>query len=514
MRNLLLGAAVVAMTTSGAVAKPDNRGRDKDRGAQVSARAEARANVRENRRERAERRENRSERRAERRDNRSERSERRGGRRDDRADNRREVRLAANARAQSRARERAEDRREARAEARVRANVAERRADNRREARADARARARAAERRADNRREARQDRREDRRDAVRDARRRAERRDDRRDNIRERRAERRENIRERRAERREDRREARRDWRQDRRVIRQRDRDYWRFVRLDRERGLINGCPPGLAKKWNGCMPPGQARKRYRDYRSAYGYVYRPRLFGLTNYYDDARYSYDDGYLYRLGSNGGIAGYIPLLGGALAIGNPWPASYRSYNVPDYYVDYYNLGGPRGYRYADNVLYRVDGDDMAITAIAALLTGNEIQIGQPMPMGYDVYNVPYPYRDRYYDTPDAYYRYSDGYVYRIDPETQLVAAAINLLTNGNLAAGQPAYNRVAYGPPVYDRFVVGQPMPVGYDVYNVPYGYRDRYYDTPDAYYRYSDGYVYRIDPETQLVAAAIDLVI
>ena len=50
-----------------------------------------------------------------------------------------------------------------------------------------------------------------------------------------------------------------------------------------------------------------------------------------------------------------------------------------------------------------------------------------------MPRGYDVYNVPYTYRDRYYDTPDNMYRYSDGYVYRVDPETRLVAAAIELL---------------------------------------------------------------------------------
>lgn len=25
-------------------------------------------------------------------------------------------------------------------------------------------------------------------------------------------------------------------------------------------------GCPPGLAKKHNGCLPPGQAKKVYRD--------------------------------------------------------------------------------------------------------------------------------------------------------------------------------------------------------------------------------------------------------
>jgi hypothetical protein len=50
-----------------------------------------------------------------------------------------------------------------------------------------------------------------------------------------------------------------------------------------------------------------------------------------------------------------------------------------------------------------------------------------------MPDGYGVYNVPYDYRSRYYDTPDAWYRYDDGYIYRIDPTTRLIQAAIQLL---------------------------------------------------------------------------------
>ena len=51
-----------------------------------------------------------------------------------------------------------------------------------------------------------------------------------------------------------------------------------------------------------------------------------------------------------------------------------------------------------------------------------------------MPAGYDVYNVPYQYRDRYVDTAQSQYRYSDGYVYQVDPTTRLVQAAIQLLT--------------------------------------------------------------------------------
>ena len=51
-------------------------------------------------------------------------------------------------------------------------------------------------------------------------------------------------------------------------------------------------------------------------------------------------------------------------------------------------------------------------------------------------------------------------------------------------------------------------------MPAGYDVYNVPYSYRTRYQDTPTVWYRYVDGYVYRVDPRTRRVTAAIELLV
>jgi len=194
--------------------------------------------------------------------------------------------------------------------------------------------------------------------------------------------------------------------------------------------RGLVDGCPPGLAKKNPPCVPPGLARaneRRLFDFD-------RPDWWGLSRL-GDGRYFYDDGYLMRLGSDGRIGGYIPLLGGALSIGNAWPTYYQPVRLPDYYSSYYNLGPYDSYRYADNVIYRVDPQTSAITSIAALLTGDDFAIGQRMPLGYDVYNVPYGYRDRYYDTPDALYRYSDGYVYQVDPETRLVAAAIELLAS-------------------------------------------------------------------------------
>ncbi len=202
-------------------------------------------------------------------------------------------------------------------------------------------------------------------------------------------------------------------------------DRDV-DFIRIG-TRGLIDGCPPGLAKKRNGCQPPGQDRRD--DWWARYD---RPDWWGLSGL-GDGRYFYRDGYLMRLDGNS-IGGFIPLLGGALSIGNAWPSYYEPMRLPGYYESYYGLGPYGGYRYADDVIYRVDPDTAAITSIAALLTGDDFAIGRPMPLGYDIYNVPYAYRDRYVDGPDAYYRYADGYVYEVDPETQLIAAAIELLT--------------------------------------------------------------------------------
>lgn len=206
--------------------------------------------------------------------------------------------------------------------------------------------------------------------------------------------------------------------------------RDGDRRMAWSQSRGVIDGCPPGLAKKNNGCLPPGQAKKLDNDYRSA---SYRPEWFGYDRL-ADGRYMYDNGYLYRTDPRGSILGYVPLLGGSLSVGNAWPSYYQPVNVPDYYVDYYNLGPANSYRYADDVLYRVDPQTSAITSIAALLTGDQLSVGQPLPAGYDVYNVPYAYQDRYTDGPDAAYRYSDGYVYQVDPTTQLIQAAIQLLT--------------------------------------------------------------------------------
>lgn len=195
-------------------------------------------------------------------------------------------------------------------------------------------------------------------------------------------------------------------------------------FFRLEPNRGLIDGCPPGLARRDNGCLPPGQAKKIAQ---SRYDYLWRSRD-------TDSRYRYEDGYLYRMDGRGSLLGYLPVLGGALAPGAVWPTQYSYQPVPEYFSSYYRLNDGMDYRYADGALFGLDPRTQQIGQIAALLTGQSWNVGQAMPAGYDVYNVPYQYRDRYVDTAQSQYRYSDGYVYQVDPTTRLVQAAIQLLT--------------------------------------------------------------------------------
>jgi hypothetical protein len=193
--------------------------------------------------------------------------------------------------------------------------------------------------------------------------------------------------------------------------------------LRFVPDRAFMRGCPPGLARKHNGCLPPGQARQLLAE-RNWYG-GWWPRYGG--------NYRYRDGYLYRIESAGIVAGFIPLAGGPLWIDRRWPAGYAYDPVPDYFVDYYGWDDPYDYRYADGIVYGLDPETETIRAVAGLLTGDDWATGRRIPAGYDVYNVPYAYRDQYYDTADDWYRYSDGYVYRVDPTTQLIEAAIQLI---------------------------------------------------------------------------------
>jgi hypothetical protein len=204
-----------------------------------------------------------------------------------------------------------------------------------------------------------------------------------------------------------------------------------------DRYRSGGNGCPPGLANKENGCLPPGQAA-RFLGARLQDNYANSQLPFQYRSWYrDDGDHFYrsGDGYIYRVNrSNNLVDGLIPLFSGGdyYAVGDRWPANYNFYNVPYQYRDYYADTGQYNYRYGDGAIYRVNNGSGLIDGIVALLAG-DLGVGQQLPTGYDVYNVPFQYRDRYYDTADNMYRYNDGYIYQVDPKTRLISAVIDAI---------------------------------------------------------------------------------
>ena len=177
--------------------------------------------------------------------------------------------------------------------------------------------------------------------------------------------------------------------------------------------------------------LPPGQARQiqaRQLQAPRSWGDWYPVRYYG-----DSYDWRYGNGSLYRIGDGGLVSAIVPLLGGALFGGQLWPTQYTDYAVPTYYDRYYGFDDGSDYRYAQNAIFEVDPQSNMIEGVVALLTGDPWTVGQRMPAGYDFYNVPPDWRGRYADTPDSWYRYSDGYVYEVDPTTQLVRAVIELI---------------------------------------------------------------------------------
>ena len=265
----------------------------------------------------------------------------------------------------------------------------------------------------------------------------------------------------------------------------------------------------------------------------------------------DDYYYRYDGDYLYQLRDDDHVVlSLFPLLGGAYSVGNPLPFYQSSYyNVPYGYSGLYYDRPDAYYRYGDGAIYQVDPTTQLIAGIVALLTGQNLGIGQMLPSSFGAYNVPYAYRDRYYDSDDMWYRYGDGYIYGVDPDTRLIEARYPVY--GGYAVGDPwtsyagydygvpdYYGDLYYEQPGYDyrfasngiyqvdpktqlvsalvalvtgqNFAVGQPMPTGYDVYNVPFAFRDDYYDSDDDWYRYADGRIYQLDPRTRVIERVI----
>jgi hypothetical protein len=278
---------------------------------------------------------------------------------------------------------------------------------------------------------------------------------------------------------------------------------------------------------------------------------IYRTRYYDTPDYY----YRYDDdlGYLYRVDRDDDfVRALIPLFGG-YGIGDPWPRTYYSSYVPYGYQSLYYDTPDYYYRYDGYGIYQVDAQTQLITALVALLTGQGYGVGQMLPASYGAYNVPLAYRSTYYDRDDAWYRYGDGFIYQMDPSSRRIAARYPIygddydyLIGEQWPVAYPGYNvpvgyqSLYYDTPEYQyryadggiyrvdpttqviqalvalvsgqQFGVGQPLPAGYGTYNVPFAYRDRYYDTDDAWYRYANGYVYQVNPVTGLIEDSIPI--
>jgi hypothetical protein len=262
--------------------------------------------------------------------------------------------------------------------------------------------------------------------------------------------------------------------------------------------RGLIDGCPPGLWMKNNGCLPPGQAAKLLGvplATAAAAGIVPLSALSQPLSYlYPDTAdyyYRYGDGYLYRVDRNTAlIDAMLPLIGGGFVPGTYLPAAYMQSYVPDFYGfnSFYPDYGNTCYRYDYGVVYEVDCFTGLVEGVIPMYAGG-YGVGQMLPSAYSYYNVPYQYRSVYYDTPDYNYWYAPGAIYQYDPRSSMITSVAALLSPG---------------------FTIGQPLPAGYGVYNVPYAYRATYYDTPTALYRYNNGYIYQVDPASMLVTAIV----
>ena len=273
----------------------------------------------------------------------------------------------------------------------------------------------------------------------------------------------------------------------------------------------------------------------------------YASRFDDNDGYY----YRYDGDYLYRLRRDDNVVlSLFPMLGGAYSVGRQMPFYYDSYyNVPLGYSSLYYDTPDYAYRYGDGAIYQVNPTTQLIAGIVALLTGQNLGVGQMLPMGYDVYNVPYAYRSSYFDTDDQWYRYDDGYIYGVDPYSRMIESRYPVYGGYMVGNEWPSYAGYGYDVPDYygdlyydapnydyryasggiyqvdpktqliaalaalvtgQNFNVGQRLPLGYDVYNVPFAYRDDYYDRDDAMYRYADGRIFQVDPETRIIRRVI----
>jgi len=279
---------------------------------------------------------------------------------------------------------------------------------------------------------------------------------------------------------------------------VRDVDRGVVRFRDVDRDDLFVRrlgygagGCPPGLAKKAVACVPPGQAARFVGQplIAATRFAALDPMPRSFNNLFwdnDDYYYRYGGGYVYRVDRDRDmISGLIPLFGAAL-IGQPLGQNFiNPYNQPSYYSAFYPNSPYDCHQYGYGYVYETDCmTGMVEDVIPTYAYG--YGVGQIMPSSYSYYNVPYAYRSSFADNDDYYYRYAPGAIYQVDRSSALISSVAALLTGG---------------------LTVGQPLPMGYSAYNVPLAYRSSYYDTPDMLYRYDNGYIYGINPQTRVVS-------
>lgn len=282
--------------------------------------------------------------------------------------------------------------------------------------------------------------------------------------------------------------------------------------------------------------------------YQDSYNWSPVPAYYG-SRYVDNNDYYYrydnDFGYAYQINRQSNLIGASYPLFGGYGIGDPWPQTYYSSYVPAGYSDYYYDTSDYYYRNDGYGIYQVDAGSQLITALVSLVLGQNYNVGQVLPASYSAYNVPLDYRASYADNDDHSYRYGDGFIYDVEPSSRRIAARYPLYSDDYFVGEQwpvayPDYNvpyayRSTYADsPQYhyryanggiyqvdptnqlilalsalvsgDQFAVGQAMPSGYDIYNVPVEYRDRWADSDDQYYRYANGSVYRVDYDSGLI--------
>jgi hypothetical protein len=170
--------------------------------------------------------------------------------------------------------------------------------------------------------------------------------------------------------------------------------------------------------------------------------------------------------------------------------GTVLPAAYRDNLLPLGLRDYYRDDDDYMYRLGEGYVYRVDRDSQLIAALLPLIGGG-LGLGQMFPTSYMNSYVPDYYRSFYPDSQDDYYRYSNGYVYEIDRDTGMIEDII------------PQYG---YG------YGMGQMLPPSYSYYNVPQQYRSFYPQTDTYSYRYAPGAIYQVDRGTNLITAVASL--